>query len=63
MAIGVVQIEILKYLICHVTSQNNLIKESCYFISGSFSLHVFTLPGLMVIGIMIVEIYYFKFVT
>ena len=30
----------VKYLICHVTSPNLMIEESCNFMSGNLSLHV-----------------------
>ena len=45
-----------KYLICHVTSQNQVIEGSSNFLSGSPSWYVTTLPSLVVIGIVVVEI-------
>ena len=41
----------IKYLICHVTSHNNVIEKSCNFLSGNCSWYVTTLPILVVIGI------------
>ena len=52
----------IKYLICHVTSQNHVFEGSCNFLSGSFSWYVTTLPSLVAIGIVVVEIC-FQFVT
>ena len=43
------------FSICHVTSQEHMIKESCDFINGSSLGYVITLPCLVVIGIMVVE--------
>ena len=69
MTIGVVIVEIffichegsheggnIKYLICHVTSQNIVIEEPCNFKSGSSSWYVSTLPSLVTIGIVAIEI-------
>ena len=46
----------IKYLIYHVASQNNVIKGSSNFLSRSSSWYVTTLPSLVVIGIVVVEI-------
>ena len=46
------------YLICHVTSHDHLIEESCNFMGGEFLQYVTTL-----ISIVTVEIQCFKFVT
>ena len=46
----------IKYLICHMTSQNHVILGSSNFMSGRSSLHVTTLPSLVAIGIVVVEI-------
>ena len=43
-------------LACHVTSQNRMIKGSCDFITKCLSRQVTTLPGLVVIGTVVVEI-------
>ena len=48
----------IKYLICHVTSQNYVIEGSCNFMSASSSLYVTTLPNLVAIGIVVVEVYF-----
>ena len=48
--------EDIKYLICYVTSQNHLIEGSCNFMSVSSSCHVTTLPCLVALGIVLVEI-------
>ena len=37
---GNVQVEIMKYLICHVTLANHMIEGSCNFMSGNSSLYV-----------------------
>ena len=47
----------IKYLICHMTSQNHVILGSSNFMSGRFSLHVTILPSLVAIGIVLVEIF------
>ena len=39
----------MKYLICHVTSQNHLIEGSIIFMSDSSSRDVTTFPSLVVI--------------
>ena len=43
-----------KYLICHVTSQNREIEGSGNFLSSSW--YATTLPSLVAIGIVVVEI-------
>ena len=48
----------IKYLICHVTSQSYVIEGSCNFMSASSSLYVMTLPNLVAIGIIVVEVYF-----
>ena len=47
----------MKYLLCHVTSQNPVIEGSNRFMSGSSSWHVTTLPSLVAIGIVVVEMF------
>ena len=54
-AIAAVVVEIL-FLVCHVISEDHLIKGSCDFIGGSPSSYVATLSSLMPIGIVVVEI-------
>ena len=49
----------IMYSVCHVTLKNYVIKGSYDFMEGSSSSHVATLPGLVAIGIVIVEIKYF----
>lgn len=44
------------YLLCHVTSQDHVIKGLYYFIGGSSFWYVNTLPSLVTICIVIVEI-------
>ena len=46
----------MKYLLSHVTSQNHANKESDKFMCGSSSLHVTTLPSLVAVGIVVVEL-------
>ena len=46
----------IKYLTFYVTLLNHLIEGSCNFLSGSSSWHVPTLPSLVAIGIVVVEI-------
>ena len=48
----------IKYLICHMTTQNQLIEGSSNFMSGSSSWHVTTLPSLETLDIVEVEIYF-----
>ena len=48
--------EDLKYLICHVTSQNHMIEGSVNFMSGRSSSYVTTLPRFLAIGIVVAEI-------
>ena len=45
-----------RFLICNVTLQNHMIQGSRNFISASSSWYIITLPDLMAIGIVIVEI-------
>lgn len=52
-----------KYLICQVTSQNQLIKRSANLMSRSSPWYVMTLSRLLVIGIVVVQICSFLFVT
>ena len=44
------------YLTSHVTSSNQVMEELCNFMSGSSSLYLNTLPSLIDIGIVVVEI-------
>ena len=44
------------YLICHATMEDYMIKESCDFMEGSSSLYVTTLPNMVTIDIVVVEI-------
>ena len=44
-------------LICHVTSQDYVIKGSRDLTSGNSSLYVNTLPSLVAIGTMVVEMF------
>ena len=53
----------IKYLICHVTSQNHLTEVSSNFMSGRSSWCVNILPSLVAIGTVVVEIWYFLFAT
>ena len=53
----------MKYEICRVSSQNHVIEESCNYLSGCSSWYITTLPSLVAIGIVVVEIYCFWFVT
>ena len=46
----------MTYLICHITSQDREIKGSCDFIGGSFLICITTLPSVMTIEIVVVEI-------
>ena len=46
----------ISYSICHVTSQDLIIKGSCNFMDGSSSLNVTSVPILVAIGIVVVEI-------
>ena len=48
--------EYITYLIFHVTQQDHLNERSCDVTDGSSSLYVATLPGLVAIGIVVVEI-------
>ena len=48
----------IKYFICHVIFlQNHMIEGSCNSMSGNSSLHVTTLPSLVAINIVIVEVF------
>ena len=47
------------YLIFHMTSQDHVIEVSCNFLSESSSFCVPTLPSLVVIKIVLVEIQWF----
>ena len=47
----------IKYLICHMTSQKKVIKESYNFMSGNFSWYVTALPSLVAIVVEIVQIF------
>ena len=44
------------FWICHMISQNHVIKCSSYFVSRTLSQKVIILPSLMAIGILIVKI-------
>ena len=46
----------IMYLICHVTLQDHVIKGSCDFMEGSSSLYVTTLPCLVAVIIVVVEV-------
>ena len=46
----------IKYLMCHVISQNHVIERSSNFMTIKFSWLVNTLPSFMAIGIIAVEI-------
>ena len=46
-----------KCFICHMTSTNRLVKGSCNFMIRNSSLYVTTLPSLVTIGFVIVEMY------
>ena len=41
----------IKYLICHVTSQNHVIEGSFNFMSGNSSMYITSLSSLVVIDI------------
>ena len=43
-------------LIIHVTLQEHIIKGPCDFVKGSSSVHISTLPSLVAIGIVLVDI-------
>ena len=43
-------------LICHMTSQNNIIEKSCDIISGRYSLYVNIHPNVVAISILVVNI-------
>ena len=45
----------MKYLICHVISQNYVIEGSSNFTKGSSSLYISTLSSFVAIGIVLVE--------
>ena len=44
------------YLICFVTLQDHVIQGFCDYIEGKSSLYVTTLPSLVAIGIVVLEI-------
>lgn len=46
--LAVVEIVEISYLICHVTLQNHMIKESCEFKDGSSTFYLNILPSLVV---------------
>ena len=43
-------------LVCHVITQDHMVKEACDFMSGSVSCYVTILPSLVAIGIAVVKI-------
>ena len=43
--------EDIRYLICHLTSQDLVLEELCDFKGGSSSLNVTTLPNVVALGI------------
>ena len=43
-------------LFCHIISQNHVIQGSCGFMDGSHPWEVSTMPSLVAIGILVVEI-------
>ena len=45
------------HLICHVKLQDHMIKQSCDFMGAKSSLYVTTLPSLVAIGIVVVEMF------
>ena len=45
----------MTYLICHMTSQDRVIKGSCDFMSGRFLICHTTLPSVMTIETVVVE--------
>ena len=49
-----------EFFICHMPLLDHLIEESCDFMSYSFSFYVTTLPSLVIIGNVIVEINIFS---
>ena len=48
--------EDIKFLICNVTLQDHMIQGSSNFMSVSSSWYIITLPDLMAIGIVVVDI-------
>ena len=52
----------IKYLTRHVTLQIDLVEGSSNFMSGSSSRYITTLPSLVVMGVVVVELYCFYFV-
>ena len=46
----------IKYLTCHVTFQNHVVEGSSNFISESSSRYITTLPSLVTLAIIVVEI-------
>lgn len=45
----------IKYLICHVTSQNHVIEVSCSFSGGISSFSDSAEPSMVVLGIVVVQ--------
>ena len=54
LAIGIVLVEM--FLICHMISQDHVIKVSCDIMGGTLSRQVFNLSSLVVIDIVLGEI-------
>ena len=50
----------ITYSICHATLQEHVIEGSCEFIGGSSLMCTTTLPSVVVISIVVVEIKYFQ---
>ena len=50
----------IKFLTCHVTSHDHVIKDSCDFMGRSPSQYLTTQPSLVIIGIMVVQITCFQ---
>ena len=59
MTFGLVQMEIKKYLISQMTSQNHKIGRTNNFMSKRSLWYVTTLPSLVAIGIVIAEICFY----
>ena len=47
---------VIMNLVCHLILQDNMIKGACDCMGGRFSWYVTTLPSLVAIGIVVVEI-------
>ena len=45
----------IKYLIFHLTSQNDLIEGSCKFMNETSLLYITTVPSLVAIDIVVIE--------